>query len=43
MTTTELTLLDNKVVVACTVDEALQLFDGPDQSPTGFERPVTKR
>ena len=36
MTTMELTLIDNQVVVACSVDEALQLLDGPDQIASWF-------
>ena len=36
MTAAELTLIDNHVVVACTVDEAIQLLDGPDQIASSF-------
>jgi hypothetical protein len=36
VTAAELTLIDNQVVVACTVDEAMQLLDGPDQIASWF-------
>ena len=38
MTAAELTLIDDQVVVACTVDEAMQLLDGPDQIASWFLR-----
>lgn len=36
MNATELTLIDRHIVVACTVDEALALLDGPDQIASWF-------
>ena len=36
MTAAQLTLIDDQVVVACTVDEAMQLLDGPDQIASWF-------
>ncbi|MDP2291114.1 MAG: hypothetical protein Q8M22_07970 [Actinomycetota bacterium] len=36
MTAAELTLIDNQVVIACTVVEAMQLLDGPDQIASWF-------
>lgn len=42
MTAAELTLIDDQVLVACTVDEAMQLLDGPDPIAAWFRvnRPV---
>ena len=36
MTAAELTLIDDQVLVACTVDEAMQLLDGPDPIAAWF-------
>lgn len=36
MTAAELTLIDDQVLVACTVDEAMQLLDGPDRIAAWF-------
>lgn len=36
MTAADLTLIDDQVVVACTVDEAMQLLDGPDRIASWF-------